>query len=166
MAISTSISWTPFQSLVPIPHLFPLCPLSPFFILWEWIYQGLKKFLFLLNVSLTLLIIKFERQKGRKQRLHIPSFQKLLFLILFITILSLILFNTVDPWTIQVWTVGPLIRGFFFNSKYYSTTWSKDGWIWGCGTMDREELWVWGNHPCMYRGLIVRCTWIFYCVEG
>ena len=40
--------------------------------------------------------------------------------------------------------VGPLIRRFSFNSKYYSTmssavVWSVDGWSLGCRTVDMEE---------------------------
>ena len=34
--------------------------------------------------------------------------------------------------------MGLFIHRFFFNSKYYSTTWSAVGWIWGCGTMTME----------------------------
>ena len=30
----------------------------------------------------------------------------------------------------------------FFNSKYYSTTWSMVGWSQGCRTLDSEELWI------------------------
>ena len=37
----------------------------------------------------------------------------------------------------------PLISGIFFNSNYYSTTWSEVSWICGCGITDTEEQWIW-----------------------
>ena len=66
--------------------------------------------------------------------------------------------TTVDPWTTQVWTAWVhLYMDFFFNSKYYSTTWSICS-CWICrygGTADIEEPWIWrANYklkPCSSR---------------
>ena len=39
--------------------------------------------------------------------------------------------------------MGPLTCGFFFNSKYDSTTQSSVVYMHGCGTTDAEELHIW-----------------------
>ena len=39
---------------------------------------------------------------------------------------------------------------FFFNSKYYITTWSVVGWVLRCGTINTEEPQIWRAHYKLY----------------
>ena len=56
---------------------------------------------------------------------------------------------------------SPLTHRLFFSNKYYSTTWSLFGWIWGYRTSDKEEACIWWNLE--YEGTNI--NWIFDCLE-
>ena len=56
-----------------------------------------------------------------------------------ISLITVALQYTADPWMTQVWI--PQVHfymNFFFYSIYYSITWSEVGWILRCGTKDME----------------------------
>ena len=70
------------------------------------------------------------------------------------------IWNTVDSWTIQVWTVGVYLHAdfLFLVINNYSTMLSAVGWLRGCGTVDMR--------CCLYGGLTVNYMQVFSGSKG